>query len=125
MGVFYISCEVQGIEAGNRALSVDGLLVDSGAELTWLPAEILAQAGVTVVKRDEQFCMANGETITRSIGYALLRAEGFVTVDEVIFVQPGDLPLLGARTLEGFGAVVDARRKKLVAAGPHLVAAGA
>jgi hypothetical protein len=27
--------------------------------------------------------------------------------------------LLGSRTLEGFGAMVDARRKKLVAAGPH------
>jgi len=123
--VFSVACEVQGLEAGSPAVVVGGLLVDSGSELSWLPAAALAQAGVTVAKRDEQFCMANGQTVTRSIGYALLRAEGFETVDEVVFGQPGDLPLLGARTLEGFGAVVDARSKRLVAAGPHVVASAA
>ena len=122
MGVFTVSCEVQSVRPGGDALVVDGLLVDSGSELTWLPAPVLAQAGVTITKRDQPFCMANGQTITRCIGYALLRAAGFETVDEVVFGEPGDLSLLGARTLEGFGAVVDARRKRLVAAGPHLVA---
>ena len=48
----------------------------------------------------------------------LLKKEGYETVDEVVFAQEGDLQLLGARTLEGFNAVVDFRRKKLVAAGP-------
>ena len=52
-------------------------------------------------------------------GYAILRAGGFETVDEVVFGQPGDLALLGARTLEGFGAAVDPSKKRLVAAGPH------
>jgi hypothetical protein len=56
---------------------------------------------------------------TRSIGYAILRAGGFETVDEVVIAEAGDLALLGARTLEGFGAVADARRKRLVASGPH------
>ncbi len=37
---------------------------------------------------------------------------------KVVFARPGDLQLLGARTLEGFNAVVDSRRKRLVAAGP-------
>ena len=67
--------------------------------------------------------MANGESITRSIGYAIVRAGGFETADEVVFALPGDLCLLDARTLEGFGAVVDARRRCLVAAGPHPAAA--
>ena len=125
MGVFHITCEVQGIQPGSAATSVDGLLVDSGSELTWLPAAVLAAAGVVVAKRDQQFCMANGQTIARSIGYALVRAEGFQTVDEVVFGQPGDLAILGTHTLKGFGAVVDSRRKRLVAAGPHVVAAAA
>ena len=68
--------------------------------------------------------MANGQNVTRSTGYAILRAAGFETVDEVVFGQPGDLSLLGARTREGFGASVDARRKRLVAAGPHVAAPG-
>jgi hypothetical protein len=44
------------------------------------------------------------------------------TIDEVVFAQPGDLVLLGARTLEGLNLIVDAVKKRLVAAGPVPVA---
>ena len=56
-------------------------------------------------------------TITRSVGFAILRVDKHFTIDEVVFAEPGDMTLLGARTLEGLSLVVDARRKKLVAAG--------
>jgi hypothetical protein len=91
--------------------------------LSWIPEPILRVAGIRVAKNDLQFAMANGQTITRSTGYAILRAAGFETVGEVVFGQPGDLSLLGSRTLAGFGASVDARKRRLVAAGPHLAAA--
>ena len=42
----------------------------------------------------------------------------YFTIDEVVFGEPGDQLLLGARTLEGFNASVDPKRKKLVASGP-------
>jgi len=45
---------------------------------------------------------------------------GFETVDEIVFVRPGDMKLLGSRALEGFGVVVVARKKRLVAVGPQL-----
>jgi hypothetical protein len=45
------------------------------------------------------------------------------TVDEVVFAQTGDLQLPGARALEGLNLQVDARRKRLVAAGPIVSAA--
>ena len=122
MGIFYVACEVAGILKPQQWVSVSKLLVDSGSEYTWIPEDLLRQAGVAVAKKDLAFVMANGQTITRSVGYALLRAQGFETVDEVVLGQSGDLTLLGARTLEGFGAAVDARRKRLVAAGPHLAA---
>ena len=89
----------------------------------WLPQEILAAIATAIAKKDQQFIMANGQTITRSIGYVILRAGGFETVDEAVFGQPGDMAILGSHTLEGFGAVVDPRRKKLVAAGPYPAAA--
>ena len=119
MGVFRLDCEVVNIGDPNRSSIVSQLLVDTGSELTWVPESSLHQVGVQVVKKDLPFLMANGQTITRSIGYAVLRASGFETVDEVVFGQPGDLVLLGARTLEGFGATVDPSGKRLVAAGPH------
>src|SRR5207247_1153894 len=73
-------------------------------------------------KKDLHFQMANGEIITRSVGYAILRVEKSETVDEVVFAQKGDLQLLGARALEGLNLRVDSRSKKLVAAGPIVVA---
>ena len=118
MRTLRIDCEVQNIRTDKKA-TVKGLLVDTGAELTWLPQEVLAGIGIAIVKKDQQFVMANGQTITRSIGYVILRSCGFETVDEAVFGQPGDMAILGSHALEGFGAVVDPRRKKLVAAGPY------
>lgn len=105
-----------------KSVSIEQLIVDTGSEFTWLPETVLSSIGVKVEKRDQKFVMANGDVITRDIGYAILKANGFETVDEIVFARRGDLNLLGSRTLEGFGAVVDARRKQLVAAGPHLAA---
>jgi predicted aspartyl protease len=119
MGTFRIDAEFASLRHPQRFTPVPRMLVDSGAEYTWIPAELLREAGVSPVKKDLVFQMANGQTITRSIGYVVLRAGGFETVDEAVFGLPGDLALLGARTLEGFGARVDARAKCLVASGPH------
>jgi predicted aspartyl protease len=66
--------------------------------------------------------MANGETIVRDVGYAIIRSGDFETIDEVVFALEGDLQLLGARTIEGFNARVDPERKRLVAAGPIIAA---
>ena len=122
MGVFYIDCTVENISAPERSAQIGDLGVDTGSEFTWLPKDTLLEIGIDVRKPNQQFLMANGEVITRNVGYALLRVNGFETVDEVVFAEGNDLYLLGAHTLEGFGAIVDARAKQLVAAGPHLAA---
>lgn len=122
MGTFHVDCEVISIRREARPVFVPKLLVDTGSEFTWIPDGLLRTAGVRVAKKDMGFVMANGQAVTRSTGYVILRVGKFETVDEVVFGQPGDLALLGSRTLEGFGATVDARRKKLVAAGPHTAA---
>ena len=106
----------------DKSAHVEQLIVDTGSEFTWLAQDVLTQIGVRVRKPDQQFMMANGEVITRDVGYAILKVNAFETVDEVVFAQPGDLNLLGAHTLEGFGAIIDARGKQLVASGPHLAA---
>jgi len=122
MGAFYIDCDVANLRNTKRVVTVPKMLVDTGAEATWVPEPILRALGIRREKKDLVFQRTDGRTITRSIGYAWLRAGDFETVDEVVFGQPGDLARLGARTLEGFGARVDPRAKRLVASGPHLAA---
>ena len=118
MGHFFVDCEIEHIRNAKKKVTVPHLLVDTGSEFTWILADTLKQIGVAVKKKDVPFLMANGQPITRPMGYAIVRVEGFETVDEVVFAEPGDLQLLGSRTLEGFGAMVDARKKRLVASGP-------
>jgi len=97
-------------------------LVDTGSELTWLPADVLMGAGITP-RRKRIFATATQQKIEREVGYAILSAEGYETNDEVVFAESGDMTLLGVRTLEGFGVMVDNIGHRFVAT-TTIVAAG-
>jgi len=89
-------------------------LVDTGSELTWLPADLLRDIGITP-RRKRVFATTTQQRIEREIGYAILSAEGYDTIDEVVFAEPGDMTLLGVRTIEGFGVTVDNIAHRFVA----------
>lgn len=118
MGTFHIGCRVENHVDRSKSVRIPKLLVDTGSEHTWIPATKLEKIGVQREKKDLRFVMANGEIVIRSVGFAILHVAKNFTTDEVVFAQPGDLILLGARTLEGLNLTVDSVRKKLVAAGP-------
>lgn len=118
MGTFHVDIELARPGRKPRWHALNHVMVDSGAEVSWLPEDRLRALGIEVFKKDEPFITADGRQVTRDVGIALIRCAEFKTVDEVVFAKPGDLKLLGARTLEGFNALVDPRRKRLVAAGP-------
>lgn len=123
MGTFRTNVRIQHIADPKQSAKVEKLLVDTGSDYTWLPGKVLERLGVERVKKDIPIMMANGVVVTRSAGYVIIYSDKFQTVDEVVFAEPGDMLLLGARTLEGFNAAVHPKTKKLVAAGP-VVAAG-
>lgn len=122
MGLFYVGCRMLN-PVTSKSTAVRRLMVDTGAEATWINATVLEAIGIERRKKDLQFQLANDQIITRSVGYAVLMVDKSETVDEVVFAETGDLQLLGARALEGLNLQVDARRKKLVAAGPIVSAA--
>ena len=122
MGTFYTRCKVENIIDRTKTAVVPKLLVDTGSDYTWIPAGILTKLSIDREKKDVPFVMANGQQITRSVGFAIIRLDKVFTVDEVVFAEKGDLAILGARTLEGLNLSVDSKRKQLVAAGPHLAA---
>ena len=122
MGTFYTRCKIENVIDRAKSAIIPRLLVDTGREYTWVPMATLEKLGIEREKKDVAFVMANGQQITRSVGFAIIRLDKFFTVDEVVFAEKGDLLLLGARSLEGLNLTIDTRRKKLVAADPLPVA---
>jgi predicted aspartyl protease len=122
MGTFYVRSKIENHVDRSKSVVVPKLLVDTGSDYTWIPAKSLEKIGAAREKKDLPFVMANGQTVTRSVGFANIRLDKYFTIDEVVFAEKGDLPLLGARTLEGLNLTVDPKRKKLVASGPLLAA---
>lgn len=118
MGTFYTKCRLENPVERTRSAVISKLLVDTGSEYSWVSERTLERIGIQREKKDLAFVLANGQQVTRSVGFAIIRLDRFFTIDEVIFAEHGDLLLLGARTLEGLNLTIDPGRKKLVAAGP-------
>lgn len=118
MGTFYAKCRIENPVDRTRSVVLQKLLVDTGSEFTWVPARSLERIGIRREKKDVSFVLANGEHVTRSVGFAIIRLDKHFTIDEIVFAEPGDLMLLGARTLEGLNLTIDPGRRRLVAAGP-------
>ena len=118
MGTFHTKCKIENVADRSKSAVLPKVLVDTGIEYTWVPATTLEKIGIDREKKDVLFVMANGQQVTRSVGFAIIRLDKHFTVDEVVFAEKGDLLLLGARSLEGLNLTVDSSRKKLVAAGP-------
>lgn len=124
MGTFRVDIEIENPARAGRRLPLRSVLLDTGAELSWFPAELLESLGIERRKRS-QFRQANGTVLTRWTGAASVYLAGTWTVDEVVFGEPGDLVILGARSLEGLNLRIDPVRKQLVDAGPAPAAAAA
>jgi hypothetical protein len=90
MGVFHVGCVIVNPKTPTKKVSLRRLLVNTGSEFTWLPTERIEASGITVRKKDVSFRMANGQIITRDVGYGILQVNGFETVDELVFAQQGN-----------------------------------
>lgn len=125
MGTFHTTIMIESAERRGEMRTVEHALVDTGSEYTWVPAAVLEQLGIRA-EMTQRFVVADGRELERQVGIAIVHAAGAKAPDYVVFAQPGDMILLGARSLEGLNVRLDAQRKQLVPAGPVLagVAAG-
>ncbi|HEV8613666.1 MAG TPA: hypothetical protein VGQ73_09140 [Gemmatimonadales bacterium] len=117
MGSFRVEIELENPARPGVRSSVSSVLVDTGAELSWVPAKVLQALGI---ERNNlwRFRQADGTVLERWAGSALIHLAGKRAADEVVFGEPGDLTLLGARSLEGLNLRVEPVSKRLVDAGP-------
>jgi predicted aspartyl protease len=118
MGTFYARCKLENPSDRSKSVVIPKLLVDTGSELTWVSERMLERIGIGREKKDLRFVLANGQEVTRSVGFAIIRLDKYFTIDEVVFAEPGDLQLLGAHTLEGLNLIIEPARRRLMAAGP-------
>src|SRR5882724_12111759 len=114
MSIFKVNVTARNPKREELATQPIAALVDTGSELTWLPADVLNGIGITP-RRKRIFATATQQKIEREVGFAILSSEGYETTDEVVFAEPGDMTLLGVRTLEGFGVTVDNIAHRFVA----------
>ena len=119
MGTFRTTILIESAERRGDMQSVDDALVDTGSEYTWVPADVLTSLGIRP-EHTQRFIVADGRRLERPVGIAIVHAAGAKAPDFVVFAEPGDMIILGARSLEGLNVRVDSQRKQLVPAGPIL-----
>jgi clan AA aspartic protease len=117
MGTFRVHVELENPAHPGERRRVESMLVDTGAHLSWVPAHILESLGIQRTNT-WRFRQADGSVLERRSGEARIYVAGKRTVDDVVFGEPGDLVLLGARTLEGLNVRIDPLTLQLVDAGP-------
>jgi predicted aspartyl protease len=117
MGSFRVDIEIENPAHPGERRTLRSVLVDTGAELSWVPTEVLESLGIERYNK-WHFRQANGTILERWAGGACIYVGGKRTNDDIVFGEPGDLVLLGSRTLEGLNFRVEPVTKQLVDAGP-------
>lgn len=111
MGIISVKLTVKNIYDTTKQVEEE-FLVDSGAHFTVLPLETVKKLSLrpTYV---QQFSLADGRLIKRSLGNALIRFEDKELAVPVILGQKGDTALLGITTLESFGLMLDPFKRRI------------
>ena len=87
-------------------------LVDSGAMYSLVPTKELEKLNIKP-HRTLKFVLADGTELQRRVGDAYFEWQGEGAAAPVIFGEEGDLPLLGATTLESLGLVLNPFKREL------------
>ena len=122
MGTFRVDLEIENPAKPGARRHLEAVLVDTGAELSWIPADVLESLGIE--RYDTmRFRQADGTVLERWTGAVFIHVGNKRTADDVVFGERSDLILLGARSLEGLNLRVEPATKRLVDAGPLPAAA--
>lgn len=117
MTEFRVDVEIENPVRPGERRALGGVLVDTGSELSWAPAPVLEELGIARRTR-KRFRQADGTILERWTGLAFVHVAGTSASDDVVFGEPGDTVLLGARSLEGLNLRVDPVHRVLIDAGP-------
>ena len=114
MGTFFAEVQLASPVRPDRRELVK-LLVDSGSMYTWVSGALLRELGVEPSER-RRVLTIEGRTTERGAAEIMITLEGRTLHTLCLFGQPGDLEVLGAYTLEGFGLAIDPVQRRLIPA---------
>lgn len=97
----------------NRKSKEVEVLVDTGATYTTIPGSILQSLGIEIIDKIT-IKLADGRTIERNLGAAMVEVEGKLRPTPLIFGEEEDASIMGLVTLESCGLTVDTINRKLV-----------
>ena len=110
MGTFHSSLTLVG---ASGAIEEVEALVDTGSTFTTIPGPVLERLRVRP-HRVIRLGLANGQLTERRLGRVLARFDGVEEEILCAFGDVGDLPTIGAHTLEAFLLAVDPVEQRLV-----------
>src|SRR5437016_4501386 len=84
MGSFRVDVEIENPARPGERRTLTSVLVDTGAELSWVPAATLESLGIERYKKS-RFRQADGTILERWTGAAFLHVAGQRATDDVVF----------------------------------------
>ena len=112
MGTFFVDISLAPPRQPERSEAVK-LLVDTGSTYTWVSASLLQALGIQPSER-RRVLTIEGKVVERPATEVLITLEGRSLHTVCLFAEGGDMEVLGAYTLEGFGLAVDPVQRRLV-----------
>lgn len=114
MGTFFVEALLAAPGQPERGEPLK-LLVDTGSTYTWVSRALLGRLGVHPTER-RRLITIEGTVAERDAAEVLITLEGRTLHTVCLFGEAGDLDVLGAYTLEGFGLAVDPVQRRLIPA---------
>ncbi len=105
MGLFEVRVELFSVRDASKVQALN-FIADTGATLSVIPKDVADRLDVQAEEM-RIFELADGSRVSRDIGHVGFSYEGRRTILPVVIGERGDVPLLGAVTLESLGYEVD------------------
>jgi hypothetical protein len=106
MNIFKVQISASNPEDEKTVTAPVEALVNTASELTWLPGAALS--AIRVTRRRKQIVYpGTNQKVERDTGWVILYANGRKTREEVVFAEPGDATMIGSRTLQDLGVMMD------------------
>jgi predicted aspartyl protease len=114
MGTFFVEVTLASPQTPERREPLK-LLVDTGSTYTWVSAVFLHRLGVQPTEQRRALTIGR-KFVERPAAEVLITLEGRTLHTLCLFGDGGDVEVLGAYTLEGFGLAVDPVRRRFIPA---------